>query len=361
MNKLIFTNINNEVATLLLYGEVGYDINGVEVSNEIRMINEYYGSLKKIDIKINSMGGNVNDGLSICSAMLNSVIPVETTIDGMAYSIAGVIAMCGTKRKMADYGTFMMHDASGGSNEDILNLITNSIAKIFEGTTPLTLDKCRELMARETWLSPDECLQMGLIDEIVKTEIKRPQITNLELIEFYNSLNKQQKNKMEKLINHFKMERNSTDEQILEKVVAIEVEVDTAKAENDALKNENVELKEKLKVFEEAELTKAEAERLAVIENAFIEGKIDEEGKAKWIALPAKAEELKNLFASIKALPVHVNVFNPEKAEKNDRENWTYSDWEKKDPKGLMEIQNTNPAEFERLVKAIEIGIKSKR
>lgn len=355
MNKLIFTNINNEVATMLLYGEIGYDVNGVSVANEIKMINEYYSDCKKIEMKINSMGGNVNDGLSICSAMLDSKIPCETTINGMAYSIAGVIAMCGTKRKMADFGTFMMHDASGGNgDESILDLITNSIAKIFEGTTPLTLEMCRELMAKETWMSPEECLQMGLVDEIIKTEIKRPTVSNkAELINFYNSLQKPKLKTMDKIINHFKMDANATQEQVIEKIAAVEVEADTVKAENDALKNENEALKEKLKGFEEAEKAKEQAERVAVVENAFVEGKIEEAKKAEILALPLKSTELKNFFDSIKALPVHVKVFNNQSA-KGERDEWTYSDWEKKDPKGLLALKNENPAEFERLVKTIK-------
>jgi ATP-dependent protease ClpP protease subunit/regulator of replication initiation timing len=355
MNKLKFTNISKETAILLLYGEVGFDVIGVDVANEIKLINEYYPELKNIEVKINSMGGNINDGLSICSAILDSKIPITTIIDGMAYSIAGVIAMCGSKRKMKDYGTFMMHDASGGNgDEDILNLITNSVAKIFEGTTPLTLDKCREMMAKETWMSPEDCLQMGLVDEIITTEIKRPMVSNkAELLNFYNSLQQPKKNKMEKLINHFKMEVNTTEEQILEKVVAVEVEADTVKAENDALKNENEALKEKLKSFEEAEQAKEQAARVAIVENAFVEGKIEEAKKVEILALPLKSGELKNFFDSIKALPVHVKVFN-DKVVKDERAEWTYSDWEKKDAKGLLELKNSNPSEFERLVKTIK-------
>jgi ATP-dependent protease ClpP protease subunit/regulator of replication initiation timing len=355
MKKLIFTNINKDVATLRLYGEVGYDVNGIEIANEINFINEYYPEIKSIEVKINSMGGSVEHGLSICSAMLESAIPVTTIINGMAYSIAGVIAMCGSKRKMKDYGTFMMHDASGGNgDEDILNLITNSLAKIFEGTTSLTLDKCREMMAKETWMSPEECMQMGLVDEIIPTEIKRPMVSNkAELVNFYNSLQKPKTKTMEKLINHFKMDASATDEQVLEKVVAVEVEADTVKAENDALKNENEALKDRLKGFEEAEQAKEQAERVAIVENAFVEGKIEAEKKEEILAMPLKSVELKNLFASLKTTPVHVAVFN-NKAQKLERADWTYSDWEKKDPEGLLELKNSNEEEFKRLIKTIK-------
>lgn len=192
--NLKFTNISNDNATILLYKHIGnddklgYGIDGSLIAGEINWLNENYPTLKNIDVKINSIGGSVPEGLSIVSAILDSKIPVTTWNSGMAYSIAGVILMCGSKRKMADFGTFMMHEAGGNKDEDVLNLITNSLAKIFEKTTYLTLEKCRELMNEETWMSAEECLKMGLIDEITVTKAKRPRLTNnLELHTFYNS------------------------------------------------------------------------------------------------------------------------------------------------------------------------------
>ena len=91
-------------ATMLCYKHIGYDeslgygIDGNNFANEVLWLNQY-SECKSIEVRINSIGGSVSEGLSICSAILNSEKPVTTIIDGMAYSMAGVIAMCGTKRK----------------------------------------------------------------------------------------------------------------------------------------------------------------------------------------------------------------------------------------------------------------------
>ena len=360
--KLQFTNISNENATILLYkhfgydAELGYGIDGSQVANEIQWMNENYPELKNIDVKINSFGGTVSDGLSVCSAILDSKIPVTTHNSGMAYSIAGVVLMCGNTRKMADFATFMMHDASGGTNEQVLELITNSLAKIFERTTNFTLDKCKELMNKETWMSAEECKNFGFIDEIVTTNNKKPLMpTNtLELHKFYNKFI--EKKTMIKLTNLLKLSNEASEDAIVEKVEAIEAEKAVALSEIEKLKSEKEAIEAKLKAFEDAELAKEVAEKADVIENAVKEGKIVAESKDKWVASPMKSNELKNLFDSLKTTPAFVNVLEAAKLVENtdERAKWTYSDWERKDPTGLLNIKNTNPVEFQRLVDTLK-------
>ena len=365
--NLKFTNITEDNATILIYKHIGYDdnlgygIDGSLIANEINYLNENYSTLKNIDVKINSIGGSVPEGLSIVSAILDSKIPITTYNSGMAYSIAGVILMCGSKRKMADYGTFMMHDAKGNKDEDVLNLITNSLAKIFEKTTYMTLDKCKELMNAETWMSADECMEMGLIDEIITTNNKKPAITNtLELHTFYNKyIDKKQ---MIKLTNLLKLSNDASEDSIVETVEALEVSKTAAQLDLEILKAEKLLLEAKIKVFEDAELAKEVEAKLEVIENAVKEGKITVDAKDIWNASPVKSIELKNLFDSLKTTPAFVPAFDVTKLinTATDRSNWTFSDWEKKDSKGLAEIQNSNPVEFERLISTINTVLKSK-
>ncbi len=189
--KLNFTNIKGDTAIIKCDKHIGYDevlgwgVNGSYFADEIKWINEDYSHLKSIEVHINSQGGSVQDGLNICTAILDSKIPVTTIGTGFCYSMGGVILMCGSTKKMRDYSTFMMHSASGGYNQEVLDLITNSLAVIFERTTSLTLDKCKELMSAETWMSADECKGMGFIDEVVKTNNKKPNTKNiLELTNF---------------------------------------------------------------------------------------------------------------------------------------------------------------------------------
>lgn len=366
--KLNYANITEDEATIKLYKHIGVDselgdgIIGEDVSQFIDYVNTI-PSVKNINIRINSNGGSVQDGLTICSSILNSNTPVTTHIDGMALSIAGVIAMCGSTRKMADYGSFMMHNVGGNKNDEVLSLITNSLAKIFEKTSFLSIEKCRELMNKETWMDATECLSNGLIDSITTTNNKKPLIYNInELHAFYNKcLTK--KNDMIKLTNKLNLSNDASEDSIIEKIELIEVEADTTKAELDSIKSENAILKEKIKLFEDAELEKENIAKEAVLNNAIENGKITAESKERWASSPIKSEDLKNLFDSIKSTPVFVNVLEAAKVEdKNtERSNWTYSDWERKDSAGLLEIKNNNPEEFSRLISTINTTIKSKK
>lgn len=368
MNKLKFTNVTEDKATINLYGSIGGEVNGNYIAEDILYINKHCPNINEIEIKINSMGGDVLDGLSVCTEILNSEISVTTVITGMAYSIAGVIAMCGHNRKMTDYGTFMMHDVSGGNgNNDVLDLLSNSLAKIFEGTTPLTLENTRELMDVETWMSPEQCLEKGLINEIIPTTIKRPAVKNdAELYKFYNKL-LIKKDEMLKIKNELSLEDNASEELIVERVQELKNEADVAKSEKDAIevelkdkKQELHDLENKLKSFEEAEQAKEEAAKLEVIENAVKDNKIKEESKESFIDSPMKSDELKNMFDGIKTVAEFAPVSDELKAKNSERADWDYSKWEKEDSKGLMDLKNNAPAEFERLVATIGKSTNSK-
>lgn len=358
MNYSKLTNISDNQATMRIYKHIGYDeqmgmgVDGNMFAENIEYINENYPNLDKINVRINSGGGNVQEGYSIVSAILGSKIPVDTYIDGMAYSMAGVIAMCGKKVHMADFGSFMMHEAGGGSDQAVLDLITNSLATIFESTRGLTIDKCKELMSVETWLAADECLKMGLVDEVIKTNTKVPVANStMELHAIYNKIINPKKQNMNKLTNLLKLQNEAGEDAIVEAVEEIKSNSEAAAEENETLKAENEELKAKIKAFEDIEAEKEAGEKAALIEDAVKTGKIAEKAKDLWVNAAVNSTELKEIFSSINSIPVHVNIANSIKVEAatEGRSDWTIRDWEKKDPKGLQKIANETPEIYQEM------------
>jgi ATP-dependent protease ClpP protease subunit len=311
------TNISNETATMLIYkhigdlDDMGMGINGAWMAEDIQMLNDNYADqVKCINVRINSIGGSVADGLSIVSAILNSKIPVNTYIDGMAYSMAGVIAICGQKKYMADYGTFMMHNANGGSDEEVLSLITNSLAKIFERNTNLTLDKCKDLMAKETWMTADECMNLGIIDEIVQTKKVKPAMnaTLSELHAIYNKVIIKTETKMNKLTDLLKLSNEASEEAIVEavsakdaKIAELEANIEAQTAELNALKEAATEAENAIKaeLIEKMPLKK---------------GKIDAATKEIYLTSNKSNAELKDLIGKLKPAytPIFDNAKKPE-------------------------------------------------
>lgn len=99
----------NARAELRLYGNIGDDWNAEE-SNDAKTVVERIGNLTgAIDVRINSFGGAVADGLAIFNALRRHDGEVTTHIDGVAYSIASLIAMAGQNINMASNALMMIH------------------------------------------------------------------------------------------------------------------------------------------------------------------------------------------------------------------------------------------------------------
>src|ERR1035437_10192333 len=117
-------------ATILLYGPIGNyideeeneicGINGTAYANEMLYLES---QVDKITVRINSIGGSVLDGYSIIAAIQSSNAEVITVNDGLAASIAGVILCVGQKRMAYDYSILMLHNPSGGEDQEVLNKI----------------------------------------------------------------------------------------------------------------------------------------------------------------------------------------------------------------------------------------------
>jgi ATP-dependent protease ClpP protease subunit len=100
---------------LRIYGDIGQSWDADE-SNDAKTVVEALGNLRgDIDVRINSFGGSVADGLAIFNALRRHDGAVTTHIDGVAYSIASLIAMAGRTVNIADNGMLMVHAPWGAA------------------------------------------------------------------------------------------------------------------------------------------------------------------------------------------------------------------------------------------------------
>ena len=279
-------NILNGVATILLYDQIGttynedgqptYGINGSQIAEQIQYLNEVE-RVEKINIRINSIGGNVYEGYSIVSAMLSSKCPCHTYIDGLAASIAGVIAMAGKTCSMYDYGTLMLHNPFGkDAADDVLLYIKGTLVKLISNRSKRTQEEVGFMMDSETWLSATEAYKMGFVDEITSSakefKIEESNRKNLyNLVTIYN-----------KLINETNTNTNQMNEQ---EKTALETQVNEANAKIALLEAEKITLTAKVTEFEAEKTTKLDLEVVELIANAIEAGKIKEESKDAFIKI----------------------------------------------------------------------------
>lgn len=181
--KFGFKNMTQE-AIIKIYDDIGKFGDEVSIKDIDEALEQANG--KPLSIHINSNGGEVFEGFAIYNAIKNYKGKKVTYIDGLAASIASVIALASDKVVMNKASMFMIHNAWGGcfgnaeemrQVADALEQINSVIKGIYMQKTKLDEVKITELMNNETFIKPDECLAYGFCDEILDDE----EIFNQEL------------------------------------------------------------------------------------------------------------------------------------------------------------------------------------
>lgn len=164
------------VAEIWIYEQIGKDFWSDE-GVTAKEFQQALASIKapQIDLHINSPGGEVFSGLTIFNLIKQHPANVTTYIDGLAASIASVIALAGDKVVMAENALFMVHNpygmTVGNADEmrkmaDTLDKVSGSISMAYIEKSGKDADEIKTLMDSETWMSAYEALEYGFIDEI---------------------------------------------------------------------------------------------------------------------------------------------------------------------------------------------------
>jgi ATP-dependent protease ClpP protease subunit len=349
----------NGEATILLYDSIGTHIdengivNGIDGNHFAKEIEYLQTVASKINVRINSVGGNVLDGYSIISAILNSKVPVDIYVDGLAASIAGVIAMTGSKKYMMDYGTIMLHNPSGSNDQPLLDLIKNTLVTILSNNTLLSQEDISKIMDDETYFTSTEAINMGLVDEVITSnkKIKVNRHSLIDMAKIYNKIINPVK--MIKIKNVLGLEEAVAEEVIVDSIEKLQAENKTLSETLEAEKLAKEELQNKINTIE---LEKEEAKKAEIKEmvNSFVtSGKIKEEESESMIKLASvDFDGVKNMLEKIGS-KVAVKIFDTAKVAvtngASDRSDWTIREWEKKDSKGLAKIKNETPEVYNRM------------
>ena len=177
-----------KTAELYLYEAIGQDDwfqpNGISPTDVVAALKEVSGA-DSLDIHINSPGGFVFDGVTIYNAIRAFEGPKTVYVDGLAASIASIIALAGDRVVTNEGALWMIHDPAGGvfsfgtadQIEDDARKIVNALRKIREtlldiyvSNTGRALSDISAWMTAETWMTAAEAKERGFTDEITKTD-----------------------------------------------------------------------------------------------------------------------------------------------------------------------------------------------
>lgn len=173
--------VNGREADILLYGEVVENSQGNdEFVSSKTVVKELLGLERDCDsvrVRINSQGGEVYAGIAIFNALRSCKCDITIYTDGIAASIAGVIAMCGRKHYMSRYSRLMIHSVSGGvyGNRRDLEKMIDEIVSLEEtigeiiskrmGISPEEV-KSRFFDGDDHWFTAEQAVELGLADGI---------------------------------------------------------------------------------------------------------------------------------------------------------------------------------------------------
>ncbi|MEM6885884.1 MAG: head maturation protease, ClpP-related [Verrucomicrobiota bacterium] len=163
---------DSDAVEVLIYDEIGiWGVDAETFLKEFKSIPEN----KQVTLRLNSPGGSVFDGWGIFQAVKERG-NVTVMVDGLAASMASVIAMAGSKIKMSEGAMLMIHnpwslaigDAEAMRHEaDVLDKIKEGIVGAYASRADLSNEDIRMMMDEETWLTAPEALEQGFISEVV--------------------------------------------------------------------------------------------------------------------------------------------------------------------------------------------------
>ena len=170
------TNQTADEAEVMLYDEVGgwFGATADDFIAELRQI-----TAPRMRVRVNSPGGSVFEGMAIASMLRAHPADITVRVDGIAASIASVIAMAGDRVVMMPGSTLMIHDASGmclgdaadmAKMAELLDLLSNNIADIYAAKAGGTRDEWRTKMRDESWYLAQEAVDAGLADEVASMD-----------------------------------------------------------------------------------------------------------------------------------------------------------------------------------------------
>jgi ATP-dependent protease ClpP protease subunit len=132
-----------------------------------------------LNIYINSPGGSINEGLVILNALKRHPAQKKVFIDGLAASMASVIAMAGDEIIMPENAMMMIHDplwmAIGNARDmrkaaDVLDKYKASSVSVYRDKTGLDEQKISDLMSAETWMTGKDAQELGFADKVTESQ-----------------------------------------------------------------------------------------------------------------------------------------------------------------------------------------------
>ena len=355
--EVIFNKDKRE-ATIRMYGVIGRDVNGNEMAHELSSLDT---DTDTIHLLINSNGGDVSQGLSIVSAILSAKAFVHAHINGIAASMAAVIAISADKVSMQDYAKLMIHDPYfvGKGTERMSDRDKKCLASVTDTLRTILSrrgcqkDKVDKLMSDETWFSADEAKAAGLVDKVVSTPRKQ-ELGSLSAPDLLNLIFLEDKHKkqfeMKEIAKALGLPETATEQQIIE---AINNRTKSAATREQSIVDRMIAIGEQHGTVNER--NKERMSRLALADfELFLDmvtdfdstTKADGENEETLVAKPDESKRLSDVLSRKQA------VKGSQGGNAQAKHDWAW--YQEHDPNALLAMEREQPELFKRLLDEYE-------
>lgn len=164
-------------AEVVIYAGIGQDwwgdgsmISAKQFSDELKKVPD---TVNTINVRINSPGGDVFDGIAIYNRLKQHKAKKVVYIDGLAASIASIIALAGDEIKIGEGALYMIHlpwTFAYGNRMDLDNTVNRlmdveeQMLGIYAKKTGMDRGEIRTMLEKESWLGADEAIEKGFVD-----------------------------------------------------------------------------------------------------------------------------------------------------------------------------------------------------
>lgn len=160
-------------AEISIYEEIGgFGITAKQFTEDLKVL----GDVSHINLRIHSPGGDVFEGIAIYNLLRNHPADITVYIDGVAASMASVVAMAGDRVVMPENAMMMIHKPWGisGGNAgdmrdyaDLLDKVETVLIPAYARKTGKSAQEIATMLEDETWMDGKECLKHGFADELL--------------------------------------------------------------------------------------------------------------------------------------------------------------------------------------------------
>jgi ATP-dependent Clp endopeptidase proteolytic subunit ClpP len=321
MAKKFFNIIaTGNTATIFLYGDIGdYYYDGVRSADIVRELKEAEAAYKKIDVRINSNGGDVYAGIAIFNAFRNSKSDINIYVDGIAASMASVIALCGKPVQMSQYARLMLHSVSGGgygTKNDLKEVIEQieslegTLCEMYAKKTGMTAETIKSTYfdEKDHYLTADEALSLGFIDGIYDADPVPEDSTPEQIYQIFNNRLSKPQNKSKMNIDELKKRPRFKDCATDDDVLRILGQLETESGKVPGLTTEVQRLTGELKVFQDKAVAEETAAKKKLLDDAIADGRINETQRPAYQAILDK--DLENGTTVLNSLQPKKRIVN---------------------------------------------------